>query len=464
MKYFGIFGVLALLLVGCSPGHTESSLGRNNQVEPDSIKVLVIGFDGATWDLFEPAIEMGKMPRLQQLIAQGARSNLETIMPTLTPVIWTTIATGRLPEDHGVKAVVDIDPKTREMRPLTSQSPKVKSFWHILSENEKSVSMVRWPVTWPVVQVNGEMVSDYAFQASRPHRTWPSSLTDKVDTFQQKFTLNDIVELTGIDRQAYQKLEPFWQWKLMVLLREFQLDIQFKNVALSLFKEEQRDLSAVYFYSLDALGHNFYQFLNASTDKESPDFSPLLMSWCNLYDSFLNELLKSIDPKTYVMICSDHGMNLALEPQKFLILSEDTPPEKLGEPQEDTLPPGPPFDSDPFSVALHFTAPSGEHNRKPDGIFLMSGPEIIKNQQIPKVHITEILPTILYLMNLPIADDMAGRPRLDLFNQDFISKRVVKRIPSYESDNHLSQNIPTGEFGSENDVLLNRLQALGYIQ
>jgi predicted AlkP superfamily phosphohydrolase/phosphomutase len=463
MKTTVMAGVLMVLLCGCSGDMTNPGNAGRVAAGDDSVKVLVIGFDGGTWDMFKPAVELGKMPRLQQLMKQSVHSELETIIPTLTPVIWTTIATGRLPEDHGVKAVVEIDPVTREMKPLTSQSSRVKPVWHILSEEKKQVSIVRWPLTWPVEAVNGEIVSDYAFQTTRLHRTWPSVLTEKVDTFTEKFTLRDIVDLTGVNRGNYQKLEPFWQWKLMVLLREFQLDVQFKNVAQSLFKQNQRDFSAVYFYSLDALGHNFYQFLKPSPDRSSPDFSGLIMNWCGLYDGFLSDILDAVDPETYIIICSDHGMNLTLEPQKFLVLSEDTPPEKLGEPQEIALPPGPPFDADPFSVTLHYTAPSGEHSRKPDGIFLMAGPGVIKDRKVSKVHITDILPTILYVMDLPISDEFAGTPRLDLFQPDFTSGRPVKRIESYETDERVSTDIPVEDYNDEDDLLLNRLQALGYI-
>jgi predicted AlkP superfamily phosphohydrolase/phosphomutase len=459
--YIAVCTLMIVGLTGCGNGSIEKV---DKYSDPESPRVLIIGFDGATWDMFYPAIEKGQMPRLKTLVEQGAHGPLETILPTLTPVVWTTIATGRMPEDHGVVAVVDKDPETGQMRPLDSHSTKVKPMWRIISGQDKDVSIVRWPLTWPVEIVNGEMVSDYAFQRQRDHRTWPERLTSRVDMFQETFTLNDIRNLTGADRFMYENLDPEWQWKLMVLLREYQLDVQFKNVATSLFGEKQRSLSAVYFYSLDALGHNFFKFLNNQDDFETPDFSGLLMKWCSLYDDFLGDLLDSIDSDTYVIICSDHGMDLALEPQQFLIFSEDTPPDTLTPTKAPDLPPGPSYDTNPFAVNLVYTAPTGQHTNKPDGVFLIAGPAVVAGKTLSSMHVTEILPTVLYLLGLPVADDFSAKPRLDLFKSDFTSQHSVRRIESYESDHRLLSTSVSDTYHEEDDLLLNRLQALGYIE
>ncbi|HPQ41094.1 MAG TPA: alkaline phosphatase family protein, partial [bacterium] len=261
-------------------------------------KVLVIGFDGATWDMFKPAMEQGKMPRLKNLVDEGVRAPLETIKPTLTPVVWTTIATGRLPEDHGVHGVVDRDPVTGEMHPLTSRSVRVKAIWDMMTVQNRTATVIRWPVTWPIHEINGEMISDFAFQTTRPQRVWPQSLASLVDTRRVDYRLKDIQALTGINRDMYQQLQPMWQWKLMVLLREYVLDVQFKDIAKVLFEQKQRDLMTVYFYSLDALGHNYYKFINQNPQDEQPDYQALVMNWCWLYDQFLSEILDAVDPST----------------------------------------------------------------------------------------------------------------------------------------------------------------------
>lgn len=456
--------LVLIILAACSdhPG-SQDTLLEADTVDMNA-KVLVIGFDGATWEMFKPAMDQGKMPRLKNLVEYGVRAPLETIKPTLTPVIWTTIATGKLPEDHGVHAVVDRDPETGEMHPLTSQSVKVKSLWDMATENRRSATIVRWPVTWPVREIDGEMISDFAFQTARPNRVWPKELASLVDTRRVDFRLKDLQALTGVDRAAYSSLEPLWQWKLMVMLREYVLDVQFKDIAKALFERKQRDLMTVYFYSMDALGHNYFKFLGESDTSGSPDFRAMVMNWCWLYDQFLAELLDAVDPNTYVLICSDHGMEIAEEPQNFLIMAEGTVVDPNQPPAEATLPPGPPYDQDPFGVKLQYTAPSGQHVEKPDGIFVLHGAHVRKGWKAPRVHATQIAPTVLYLLNLPVADDFDGTVRLDLFEPEYVASHPVKHIASYDRDDGKKPQIPSAELGAEDDLLLNRLQALGYIQ
>lgn len=462
--------LLLILVIAVSCGDGDSVQSDRQSALLTSLRpagtprVLVIGFDGGTWQMFDPAIKQGKMPVLSSLLERGVRAPLRTIQPTITPIIWTTIATGKMPSEHGVQAVVDRDPDTGEMRPLTADSVKVRTLWEILTQQNKDVSVVRWPVTWPATEVSGELVTDFAFQTSRTRRVWPESLDSLVQARQDFSKLKDIESLTLVNEAIYNQLDPVWQWKLLVLLREYVLDVQFKNIARTLFEQNQRDFMAVYFYSLDALGHNYYRFLDSENESGAVDFHELVMNWCWLYDSFLAEILDAVDPETYVLICSDHGMDMALEPQNFLIRAENAPPPAEDDDGKVILPPAPPFSTDPFDVKLQYTAPSGQHVNKPDGIFVLAGPEVKQNSRVNAVKITEIAPTILYLLGQPVADDFSDQPRLDLFTRKFVETQPLATISSYESGDRQVRHSVNETYSQEDDLLLNRLEALGYIK
>ena len=76
-------------------------------------------------------------------------------------MIWTTIATGKSPEEHGIGHFVAVDEATGEQLPATSDMRKVKALWNIASEKDKKVAVVGYWATWPPEEVNGAMVSDH---------------------------------------------------------------------------------------------------------------------------------------------------------------------------------------------------------------------------------------------------------------------------------------------------------------
>jgi hypothetical protein len=67
-------------------------------------KLMLIGIDSATWHVMTPLIERGELPNLGRLIREGAHGPLRTFFPTLSPLVWSTISTGKSPEKHGMKS------------------------------------------------------------------------------------------------------------------------------------------------------------------------------------------------------------------------------------------------------------------------------------------------------------------------------------------------------------------------
>ena len=65
-------------------------------------RTVIIGLDGATFDVLDPLMRDGTMPFLARFLAQGTRAGLRTLVPALTPPAWTSLMTGRSPGHHGV--------------------------------------------------------------------------------------------------------------------------------------------------------------------------------------------------------------------------------------------------------------------------------------------------------------------------------------------------------------------------
>ncbi len=87
-------------------------------------RLLLIGWDAADWKVIHPLLDSGQMPNLARLIAGGVHGNLATIYPALSPMLWTSIATGKRPYKHGIHGFSEPLPDGSGVRPITLLSRK----------------------------------------------------------------------------------------------------------------------------------------------------------------------------------------------------------------------------------------------------------------------------------------------------------------------------------------------------
>jgi predicted AlkP superfamily phosphohydrolase/phosphomutase len=123
--------------------------------------VLLIGIDGATWDLIDPMIEQGELPTFNRLKRSGAHGQLLSLSPLSSPVVWTTIATGRFPRVHNI--LDHTYPYVEGAKnKITSAPRRVPALWNIATESGQSVGVINWFASHPPEIVKGSMISDRA--------------------------------------------------------------------------------------------------------------------------------------------------------------------------------------------------------------------------------------------------------------------------------------------------------------
>jgi predicted AlkP superfamily phosphohydrolase/phosphomutase len=148
-------------------------------VEPSGVKVLLIGIDGATFGVLEPMVAEGRLPVFARLIEAGTKARLRSESPTKSPALWTTIATGRAREDHGIE---DFMSKSRgtsgEPALVASVDRRTLALWNLVGAFERTVLSVGWWVTWPAEPVLGQVVSDRL-----AHSRWMSWTETPRDVF-----------------------------------------------------------------------------------------------------------------------------------------------------------------------------------------------------------------------------------------------------------------------------------------
>lgn len=123
-------------------------------------RVLLVGWDAADWQVIRPQLEQGRMPHLGRLIADGVSGNLATIYPPLSPMLWTSIATGKRPPKHGILGFAEPLPDGSGVRPVSSLSRTAKASWNILNQNYRRSAVVGWWPSQPVEPIDGVMVSN----------------------------------------------------------------------------------------------------------------------------------------------------------------------------------------------------------------------------------------------------------------------------------------------------------------
>jgi len=140
-----VFCLGVALVVGLACGRAPSKPG----------KVVVLGMDGLELSLVKTLAQGGELPNFKRLMDEGYAGDLQTIEPMLSPAIWTTIASGYLPDVHGVRDWVDSQGRL-------SSAADVKSYrlWEMISEEGMSALVSGWLMTTPATPLNGMLLSD----------------------------------------------------------------------------------------------------------------------------------------------------------------------------------------------------------------------------------------------------------------------------------------------------------------
>ena len=123
-------------------------------------RVLLIGVDGADPAILERLMGEGRLPTFARLRAHGAMGRLRSREPLLSPILWTTIATGRKGQDHGILDFVETSADGKPV-PITSSSRRVPALWNILDQAGKSAGVIGWYASYPAEHVRGFLVSDH---------------------------------------------------------------------------------------------------------------------------------------------------------------------------------------------------------------------------------------------------------------------------------------------------------------
>lgn len=410
-----------------------------------SPRVVIIGLDGAGWNFINPLLEQKALPNIKYLMDKGSYGTLTTIKPTISSVVWTSIATGKTMVKHGVVDWTYINKNNIEV-PYRGSERRAKTFWNILSETGWKVGVINWFITFPPEEVNGFMVSEEfrhfpKRDLTQITLTYPKILQKKLQftcrtkqdflKIREEENLPDFKKLTPVG-EGPRRLAPFYE--------EFiAQDKIIESASLYLIERFPVDAFATYFRLIDVVSHFACGYIEPELlekgmeeekkGKISPEtlalidraYSKILRPVYAYSDRIVGRLLDSINHRTTVIVISDHGFGF----NKGGYGHSDTP-------------------------------------EIPHGIVLIKGPHIKKGYKIQSAHIYDILPTLLYLFDLPVGKDMDGKVLGEVFDRNTLKKQPIRYIDSYEGEFRIKKE------GKKDKALdkktLEELRALGYIK
>ncbi len=137
-------------------------------------RVLLLGWDGADWKVIQSLLDRGQLPNLEGLINRGVMGNLATLQPILSPMLWTSVATGKRADQHGIHGFIEPRPDGSGIRPVTSTSLRAQPLWNILPAHGLRSAVTGWFATYPADCLQGTVVSDVVVNArGASFEDWP---------------------------------------------------------------------------------------------------------------------------------------------------------------------------------------------------------------------------------------------------------------------------------------------------
>ncbi len=353
-------------------------------------RLLIVGWDAADWQIIDPLIARGDLPCLAGLIRHGVRSDLSTLEPRLSPLLWTSIATGRTPDVHGITNFVEPKPDGSGLRVSSSTSRKVKALWNIASQSGMTANVTGWYASHPAEGIRGAVTSNLLMEGDpadggawpvAPGTVHPASLTDAIAA-------------QRVGRVAFRRehlpamlpsLPPVMASdpRIGTLCKLMAVAASVERAARVAMQSGRWDLSMVFFETIDTVGHHFMQYRPPRqkhvSEGDVRTLGGVMDAVYRWHDAALGRLLGECGSDTTVLLISDHGFHSGQGRPNLA----DLPAERRMEKE----------------ASWH----------RPIGVLVASGPGIRPGAVPAVANILDVAPTALALLGLPSGQDFNGR-------------------------------------------------------
>lgn len=299
---------------------------------------LLIGLDGATFSVLDPLIKQGRMPFFASCIEGGARADLMSTIPALTPPAWTSLATGVNPGAHGILDFFQKDSAASpHIRLATHRDILAETIWSIVSRHGGSVTTLNFPVMLPPPKIHGHVMGGWVPWKQLRSASYPPGLFDEVKALPGVNVREAAMDM-ALEEKAIEGCRPeeSVEWIDLHIRREE----NWHRIARHLMETAPAALTAVLFDGVDKIQHMCWRVIDPEVEVGrlsalERDIRDRCLQYFARIDELIADLVERAGPDAMVFIASDHGfgpqretffVNAWLAERGYLAWAADTPP------------------------------------------------------------------------------------------------------------------------------------------
>lgn len=355
-------------------------------------QLVVIGLESASLDAVLPLAEQGQLPFFATMIQQGAHGHLTSLRPARRGPLWTSIATGKYPYQHGVvdRVAYSAPFLGREARlhlvpvglgftawgarrlPLDPGRRRALTLWEILERLDLPAAAAGWPVPGLEPRVGERLLTPPVEWVEGPLAAAGTAAPDDL----RSLLVGDL----ELEMWIHQRLaDAAGAQALFVVLPGL------------------RTISALSFG-----GYSAVQF-GGRQEERYRTAAHLLTTYYAHLDAALQRIWAAMRPPRLLAVVSSHGVRPPQGPRRL------------------------------FSTLLGQGALEGRWDGAPEGIILLLGEGVESGIFLSRASLPDVAPTLLYAMGFPVARDFDGSVLPDAFSASFLARNPLAFVPSYET-------------------------------
>lgn len=264
-----------------------------------SPKLIILGWDAATWKVLMPWVEEGYLPHLASMMDNGTYGTLHSTPLPVSPAAWTTIITGKNPANHSVYDWFSRDEGGYEVSYVHTGQIKSRAVWQYLNQVGLRVGVFNLPMLYPAVPLDGFMLSGLAAPGAHADGfSYPTDLVGEIETAVGPYWTTE-PEIYQYGREQ-EYLDNILAW------------LEYQKEALEyLFEHHPCDVYWLVFMQTDHIQHKFWRYMDESYPGYQPEhdsqFKDAILKVFQRLDDILGAWQAGSGDDTHFLLLSDHG-------------------------------------------------------------------------------------------------------------------------------------------------------------